>query len=224
MKSALRIAVLFFASATVSQAQDLRLYGGGTVSFDFRQFPFGPLAGSFRCQGQIFDPATFPPGSPGAAAGFIGQTDPGSMMGVVGGFLNVDPQRSADLMFLVLKNVDPIVPGRYGFEPQNQDISVGFVNNGRSLELPNTFSELVTFDWRDWFLRIEADHRFIGVYGTITIKEVREDTLTGTFDGLMMEVESGTLISVSSGQFNLGRTLVSVDEMTWGVVKGLYRD
>jgi hypothetical protein len=66
MKFATLIAGLLLLAAP-SSADVLSLYSGGALAFDYDEFPFGSLSGTFHAEGDLLDLTTFPPPGAGAA-------------------------------------------------------------------------------------------------------------------------------------------------------------
>jgi hypothetical protein len=223
MRHTILVLAVLFAGATGVRADSLELYSGGLLKFEFRQFPFGPLSGSFHAEGDVLDPSEFPPDADGACTGFLASFETDARLGAFGGYVN--PDQSVDLAFMIINGTFPFAPGTYRIDPRDGDVTMGFINNGRGIELPDEFEQLVTFGWREWFDQVIGDHKFSAVFGTVEVTAVEADRVSGTFDeGLMVEMDDGTIISMSEGEFRLTPLVLPVDEISWGAIKGLYRD
>jgi hypothetical protein len=110
--------------------------------------------------------------------------------------------------------------GSYQLDPVNRRVLLGFIDDGTGITPPE---DLTNFDFQQWLTLIEAKHVFVGALGSMTLDDVRPERVAGTFSGLMMDINDGTLITVSNAGFSLAADPVPVEDTTWGSIKARYQ-
>lgn len=214
-------AMLLTLSPGSTFADTLSLFPSGEMSFTFDEFPFGSLSGAFLAGGDAADLASFPPGGSGAAVGVVADSDSTDYFIMAAGVRN--PDGSVDLAFVHIRADAGVGTGSYQVDPLNQRVLVGFIDNGRSVSLPDLWTDLIGYDYTEWLALIDADHKFLGALGSVVVTTLDGSTVEGSFDGLMADISSGVLISVTQSGFRLARAPSPVDKESWGAIKGRYQ-
>jgi len=219
MKIATLIAGLLLLSApSVSSADVLSLYSGGEMSFDYDQFPFGPVAGTFHANGDILELLDFPPTGGGACTGATLDTETTDYFAFVAGVRN--PDNSIDLTFIHIRSDAGISTESYQFDPVNQRVLFGFIDDATAITMPE---DLVNFDFRLWLDQVEAKHKFTGALGNVTFTSISPEGIEGSFDGILVDTEDTTLVSISNAMFRLSGDPLPVEDESWGSIKGRYQ-
>jgi len=194
------------------------VYEQGSVGFTFAQFPVGPYKGEFLSNGSVLDPGSFPPGGSGASMAVRTTVAGTHFLVIFGGLQNLDT--TADVTFLFLRSSSPLAPGVYPVDPVGFSAIFGFVDDASGLDLPD---DPDATDWQAWVAGLIAEHKLLSASGSIQLTTVSDLLIEGTFSGLAGEFNNGFMVSFTDGTFSLDPPLVSVDESSWGSIKGLYR-
>lgn len=194
-------------------------YEGGTISFDYAEFPLGMYTGSFLSDGVVEDIDAFPPEGTGASYGFTAQVPGREELLIVGGYEN--PDHTGDIAFVFLNVPNTIAPGIRFVDPISYSVLFGFIDDVSTFQAP---TDPYHTDLDGWIETIIADHKFLSISGSVTISSIDEEGIVGTFSGLMARTTGGMLVSASSGTFSVGTTPVSVSAETWADIKSKFRE
>ena len=194
------------------------VYEQGWVGFKFAQFPVGPYGGNFYSDGNVTDPGAFPPGGSGASLAVRTTVAGIDYLVIFGGLQNSDT--TADVAFLFLKTPSPLAPGNYPIDPVGFSALFGFVDDASGLDLPD---DPHATDWTAWVAGLIAEHKLLSASGSIQLTTVTDILIEGTFSGLAAEFGNGFMVSFTDGAFSLDPPPLSVDQSSWGSIKGLYR-
>lgn len=206
-------------SAMTSASAQVTPYQGGTISFDYAEFPVGMYTGSFLSDGVIEDLASFPPDGTGASYGFTVQVPGREELLIVGGYEN--PDHTGDIAFVFLNVPNTISPGIRFVDPISYSVLFGFIDDVSAFQAP---ADPYHTDLDGWIETIIADHKFLSMSGSVTISSIDAEAIVGTFSGLMARTTGGMLVSASSGTFSVGTTPLGVSDDTWAEIKSKFRE
>jgi hypothetical protein len=211
-----RIPALALATflATAGTAPALTLIDGGTMDFQYAQFPSGTYVGSFSADGELL---TGVPAGGGTTALLF---DSGGEHYLVVAAALLDGGGNVDAAVVMIRSASPFVPGVYPVDAINHTCTFAFVDDAVSFALP---ADPATADWESWFNGLLASRRFVGATGAVTLTEVGPSAVTGTFSGLSFEYGTNMPLSISPGAFHVTGAL-AVEDDTWAGVKADYRD
>jgi hypothetical protein len=205
---------LFAISSATAQVAS---YQGGTISFDYTEFPVGLYAGSFLSDGVVENLQSFPPDGTGASYGFTVQVPGRQELLIVGGYRN--PNNTGDIAFVFLNVPNTIAPGVRFVDPVSYSALFGFVDDVSGFQPP---VDPFHTDLDGWIETIIAGHKFLSISGSVTISSIDADGVTGTFSGLMARTTGAMLVSAANGSFAVGSAPLSVSPETWAEIKSKF--
>lgn len=180
-------------------AQDIyEEYELGSISFDYVQWPFGGLEGSFLADGRVWqDDLTFPPGQTNGCGGGISGTVADTTQAIaIGAIDNQDGSLDVAVVFVSFPNGPAI--GDYTVDTENMTAGFLWVDDVTNLTMPEEGA-----DYQLWFDNLEANHKFGSTSGTIHVTGVSTDGFSGTFDGMVGDPDDYTILTISNGQFDV---------------------
>jgi hypothetical protein len=189
-----------------------------SLHFGYRQVTGGNYSGTFHAEGTVTDLAAFPPREGGVHATHVSEEGMHTLL-IVGGFENDDS--SGDVAFLLLQSDEPLAPGAYSIDPGSFSAEFGFVDDAVGVEIPANPSDV---DWGAYAAAIVAAHKFIGISGVITLDEVADDYVSGSFAGAMIATDLTMMIAATDASFAAGTAALSVRPASWARIKSEYRD
>ena len=187
------------------------ILNGGTMDFDYLEVPPGSTNGSFSSDGTIVD---VPPVEGTAAATFVLD---GVNYAVVVGAVE-DGANFVDGGIIVVSDaLNPIAVGSYDLDAIEGafffiESAVGWV--------PPT--DLCATNWTQELDSVVATGKHVSTSGTVTFTTVSASVIAGTFECATEEPDTGVVLAVSSGSFNIDTT-TSVESTSFTKVKALYR-
>ncbi len=197
------MAILFlfatFAAFTPAAAQSIYSeYDAGTISFDYLQWPFGGLEGSFLSDGPIWnDDLSFPEGqtsgSAGGISGAVGDTTQAIAIGLID---NSNGTQDVAVIFVTFPEGPAI--GSYTVDTETMTAGFLWIDQVSNLTIPAEGD-----DYQLWFDNLQANHKFGSTSGTIQVTAVSEDGFTGTLDGMMGDPDNFTIVTISNGVFDV---------------------
>ncbi len=203
------MALLFLFSAittfTTAGAQTIYSeYDEGTLSFDYIQWPFGGLEGDILSDGPIWnDDLTFPEGqtsgSGGGISGAVGDITQALAIGLI-----QNSNGTQDVAVVFVSFPDGPAIGNYTVDIETMTAGFLWINEVSNLTIPEQGD-----DYQLWFDNLEANHKFGSTSGTISVTAVSEDGFVGTFDGLMGDPDTFTILTITNGTFDVNDVLVS---------------
>ncbi len=179
-------------------------YGEGSLSFDYEQWPFGGLEGSFLADGPRWnEDLTFPEGqTSGCGGGILGAVGDSTRTIAVGAIDNPDGTQDVVLLFVTFPE-GPAV-GSYAVDIENMTAGFGWIDDALNLTIPEQGD-----DFQLWFDSLEAEHKFISTSGSFNITAVGLDGFSGTFVGMLGEPEDFIILDVTNGEFEMTSVAVA---------------
>ena len=173
-------------------------YTEGNVSFDYVQWPFGGLEGDFFADGPVWQTdLSFPDdqtsGCGGGISGAVGDTTRALAIGLAD---NPNGTRDVTVIFVTFPEGPAI--GDYPVDIETMSAAFLWVDQVANLTIPEEGD-----DYQLWFDSLEANHKFGSSSGTIHVTAVGEDGFTGTFDGMMGDPDTFTLLTITNGVFDV---------------------
>ncbi len=179
-------------------------YEEGIVTFDFVQWPFGGMEGTFLAEGPVWnEDLSFPEGqTQGCGGGISGAVGDTTKVIAIGAIDNPNGSRDAAVVFITF----PEGPAVGNYIVDSETLSAGFVwiDDVVNLTMPEEGD-----DYQLWFDNLEADHKFGPYSGSINVTAVGTEGFSGTFSGMMADPDDYTLLTISNGQFEVLNTGVS---------------
>lgn len=211
----LPMAALGFVLSLSGPAAAYSFVDGGSLHFDYQQFPTGPYNGSYHANGQLLPGV----GAGGGAVGIFFDVAGAHWLVVVSAVL--DGGGSIDGAMLLLRSPNPIVAGVYPVDPVNGNVLFAFIDNAVSFAIP---ADPSATDWQAWFQGLLASRKFVGASGAITIQNIATDKAVGSFSGLSIEYSDHTPVAVANGTFEIVGGTTAVDAGTWSRLKAGFRE
>lgn len=173
-------------------------YEEGSLSFDFEQWPFGGLEGSFLADGPVWDEdLNFPEGqTSGCGGGIAGAVGDTTRTIAIGATDNPDGSQDVAVVFVTFPE-GPAV-GSYVVDTENMTVGFVWIDDAVNLTIPEEGD-----DFQLWFESLEAEHKFGSTSGTVNVTAVGTEGFSGTFSGMMGEPEDYILLDITGGQFDL---------------------
>lgn len=192
----LMVATLAFSAAGAQTI--MGQYGEGSITFDYEQWPFGGLEGTFLADGPVWnEDLTFPEGqTSGCGGGITGAVGDTTRTVAIGAIDNPDGNQDVVLLFVTFPE-GPAV-GSYPVDLDNMTVGFGWIDDVANLTIPEEGD-----DYQLWFDSLEAEHKFVSTSGTFEVTAVDADNFTGTFTGLMGEPEDFIILDITGGEFDL---------------------
>ncbi len=202
------VAVLLMANVAVAQDQVLATYYEGHYAFDYDQWPFGSYDGTHDITGVILDPGIgWEPGQTLSAGGRLETRADTLTAWAYGALLNADDTVDMGALF-IRTAAGSFSPGHYGIDLTDYMISFAFLDNISNFSIPEEGADMATF-----ISDLQADQKFFGTTGGIDVTQVDEYGFVGTFSGTMTDPGDLTIISISSGIFDLVGSPTDVPEL-----------
>jgi hypothetical protein len=211
----LPMAALGLALSLPGAAAAYSLVDGGSLDFEYQQFPSGPYGGTYHANGQVLTGV----GTNGGTIGMFFDVAAEHWFVVVSALL--DGGGSIDAAVLMVRSPTPIQPGIYPVDPVSGNVVFAFIDNAVSFAIPQ---DPTAVDWSAWFDGLLASRKFVGASGAITITDMATDKAIGSFSGLSVEYSDHTPVSVVNGSFRIGTGPSAVGASSWAKVKVDYRD
>jgi hypothetical protein len=184
--------------STASAQEIYEQYEEGIVTFEYLQWPFGGMEGTYLAEGPVWNPdLTFPEGQDngcgGGIAGAVGDTTRAIAIGAID---NPDGTRDAAVVFVTF----PEGPALGVYPVDTVTMSAGFVwiDDVANLTMPEEGD-----DYQLWFDNLEADHKFGSTSGSIYVTAADTEGFSGTFSGMMGDPDDYTILTISNGQFEV---------------------
>ena len=216
---ALALVLVAFAPAPAAAQADAFLpYGGGTLSFDYQQWPSGPFAGEFQAAGLPFgfgaDSADFQEAVGG------GLVEAEGVVGCVGYAAVRDPGTGlVDIAALLVSRAGGLPPpGDYPVDPVGRTVLVAYAVGVADFVFPD---DLATADLAAWLSGLDMERLLVATTGVVRLERADGEGMAGTFAGTLFG-EDGTIVALTQGVFSIGDT-VPADAASWGGVKSLFR-
>ncbi len=171
-------------------------YDEGTLGFHYNQWPFGGIEGDVVSDGPMWlEDLSFPEGqtsgSSGGIAGDVGDTTRAVVIGLID---NPDGTQDATVLYVTFPE-GPAV-GDYAVDTETMMAAFVYVQQATDLTIPDQGD-----DYQLWFDNLDAVHKFGSTNGTIHVTEVSEEGFAGTFDGMMGDPDTYTIITITEGIF-----------------------
>ncbi|MCP4291719.1 MAG: hypothetical protein GY780_07765 [bacterium] len=201
-KSRLFTALLILVAMTVysaAGAQNLYSeYDDGSASFDYVQWPFGGMEGSFGAEGPVWDEnLEFPEGQTnGCGGGISGAVNDTTRALAIAAIDNGDGTKDVGVIFVFFPNGPET--GSFGVDSVNFTTGFAWINRVSNLTMPEEGD-----DYQAWFDNLDAFHKFGSTSGTIHVTAVGEDGFSGTFSGQMGDPDTFTLLTITNGVFDM---------------------
>ena len=181
---------------TVNTATIFQPYLEGDYSFDYLGTE---MSGNYSVSGTI-DPFNLPTEG---TAGFYGFSSDTSILIITGveTFI-VDEVDSVNIGAIIINKPGELEPGTYTVDPIFQTVLFAFVLGADFTTIPEDLEDIV------------ADKVYISATGSITISELSDSSLTGSFSGAMLNLSNPLdFLSVTNGSFSLSPgEILAVDD------------
>ncbi len=196
---------VFAPTTAVAQGDEYFItYDEGLVSFDFDQYPWGSLGGTFFAEGPVWnDDLTFPNGALNGAGGlmqFNAVNDTNNVI-AMSAIINDDGTIDAAIVFVAYAG-DP-VPGIFGVELGDMKAGFVFLDDTTNLTFPEDD------DFETWFDGIEAAGKYVGMAGSIVVTQVNAEKFVGTFSGRVINPDTLVMLDLDNGVFDVTNYFVA---------------
>ncbi|MCP4547670.1 MAG: T9SS type A sorting domain-containing protein [bacterium] len=199
--------ICLLASPPTVMAQDevMALYGEGSLSFDYAQWPFGSYGGTFAAEGAVLDTLLWGGEQVESCGGSMQSVSDTTIVWAYGAKYNSDT--TVDVAAIFVRGDGEIAPGSYDVDPT--DFMAGFIffDGVSELAIPEEAGDII-----EWLGAVQADYKFFSSSGTITLAAVGEMEFSGAFSGSAIDPESFMMISVSGGQFDMTGVQTGIEE------------
>jgi hypothetical protein len=182
---------------------------GGTFEFEYAQFPSGPINGSFLSTGSV----VLDPVNEGTASATF-ELDGVQYLVVVGAV--EDGATFTDVGVIIVRGAVPPGPGVYAF-----DGSTAFFVFADDVVGYDTPLDLCAVNWTNELANAVALGKHVSMTGSVTVLTTGA-TVSGTFAGTTLDPDTGAVLSVTEGAFNVEDT-TSLEPSAWSRIKADYR-
>ncbi len=197
--TAILVLLVITSSFATSTAQLLEeQFEAGSVSFDYVQWPFGGMEGSFQVEGPVWDenfnfPEGFTSGCGGGINGAVNDTTRAMAMA-----LTNNPDGTQDFFALLVTFPEGPTLGSFPVDAETMTNGFLWIDDATNLTIPDQVDDI-----QAWLDGIQANHKFGSSSGTIVVTEVSEAGFSGTFNGTIGDPADFTVLTVTNGQFAL---------------------
>jgi len=173
-------------------------YEEGIVTFDYEQWPWGGMEGTYLTNGPVWnEDLSFPEGQDsgcgGGVSGAVGDTTRAIAIGAID---NLDGSRDVAVVFVTFPT-GPAV-GSYTVDAVTMTAGFVWIDDVTNLTMPEEGD-----DYQLWFNGLEANHKFGSTSGTIYVTAVGTDGFAGSFSGLAGDPDDYTILDITNGQFEV---------------------
>lgn len=172
------------------------VFTSGLYAFDYQQWPFGSYSGSFSAEGASLDSLIWGGGQLQAAGGSLQMVQDSTIAWAYGAVYQED--QTVDLGLLFLRRPGVLAPGVYPIDVTGFTSQFVFFDGMSGLTIPEDPTDI-----QAWLDALAAEHRFFGATGSITVSEVSDSSFVGSFSGRMLDPTTLTIITISSGVFDM---------------------
>jgi len=187
---------LAFSTATAQTIYEE--YEEGIVTFDYDEWPWGGMSGTFLADGPVWgEDLSFPEGQDnGCGGGISGAMTDTTKAIAIGAVDNPNGTRDVTVVFITF----PEGPATGSYAVDTETMSAGFVwiDDVENLTMPEEGD-----DYQVWFDNLVANHKFGSTSGTINVTAVGANSFSGTFSGMMGDPDDYTLLEIENGQFEV---------------------
>jgi len=185
-----------WALPVLAQDQVLVEYYQGSYHFDYDQWPFGGYGGTFDAAGEILDPDIgWAEGQTESVGGRMEVLSDTLTTWAYGAILNADTTVDVAAVFVRTAGAT-LNPGNYPVDLDDYMALYAFFDNVSDFTIPEEGGNMA-----EWLANLVADHTFFATTGSITITQIDEEGLAGSFTGLMADPGDFTIVSVSNASF-----------------------
>lgn len=203
------IAVLVFGflipNPSFAQIEDFMIsFEEGLVRFDFDQYPWGSLSGTYDAEGPVWnDDFTFPNGAVSGAGGVmeVNATSDTNNVIAMSAIQNDNGTVDAAIVFVAFAGVP--APGSFGVELGALEAGFVWLDDVSNITFPEDDN------FQEWFDNIQAAGKYVGMSGTIVVTEVSTEKFVGTFSGRMVNPGNFVLLDITGGVFDITNYLAS---------------
>jgi len=192
-------------AASLAQIPELAItYDEGLVRFDYDQYPWGGIEGTYTADGPIWnDDFTFPNEGTHGAGGImeIDAVNDTNNVIAMSAIINPDGTVDAAIVFVAFPGVP--APGTFSVELGAMEAGFVWLDDTSNISFPEDN------DFEGWFNSIEAAGKYVGMSGSIVVTEVDTDKFVGTFSGRMVNPGNFVLIDIMGGVFDLTNVYVT---------------
>jgi len=210
--------VLSFALVLPAFAVDEVLveYYQGSYHFDYQQWPWGSYSGTFDAEGEILDPNVgWAEGQTESVGGHEEVLSDTLTVWGYGAVLNEDG--TVDVAAVFIRSTDSeLLPGTYPVDTNDYMTEFAFFDNVGDFEIPDQGGDIAA-----WLDTLDADQKFFGTSGSITVTQIDEEGFVGTFTGSMADPYDFKIITVDNAYFDMdGHTVTGASEAPALAVQG----
>jgi hypothetical protein len=190
--------ILLLALPAAAQDEVLATYFQGDYSFDYDQWPFGSYDGTHDVSGVILDTIIgWEPDQTESVGGRLEMRADTLTAWAYGARLNADD--TVDMGALYIRSASgSLSPGNYSIDLSNYMVMFAFMDDISNFSIPEEGADMAAF-----ISSLAADQKFFGTGGSINVTQVDDYGFRGSFSGTMADPGDFTIISISSGLFDL---------------------
>lgn len=192
-------------NSSFAQVEDFMIsFDEGLVRFDYDQFPWGSLSGTYDAEGLVWnDDFTFPNGAESGAGGVmeVNATSDTNNVIAMSAIQNANGTVDAAVVFVAFDGVP--APGSFGVELGAMEAGFVWLDDVSNITFPEDDN------FQAWFDNIQAAGKYVGMSGTIVVTQVSTEKFVGTFSGRMVNPGNFVLLDITNGAFDITNHLAS---------------
>jgi len=208
------VVTLVWGMQSVSLAQPplTTFFNSGDMDFSYT----GSMSGGFSADGSVTSVMQFPVDASGACVGYYTTSDIPGAEGAIflgfGGVMNDDSSMDIVVIWINREGESGLSPGTYMMDAE-ETVSVTYYDDADQVILAPGAPPIV----------MSAAHAFYSEPGgSVTFDNISHAGAGGTFSCTLEDDINSMTITVSNASFNLERSGVPAESITWGHVKSLY--
>jgi hypothetical protein len=196
---AITIVLVFGATLAVAQIPEYAIsYDEGLVRFDYDQYPWGSIEGTYTADGPVWnDDFTFPGGASNGSGGVmeIDAVNDTNNVIAMSAIINANGTVDAAVVFVAFAGVP--APGSFNVELGGMEAGFVWLDDVSNITFPENN------DFEAWFNGIEAAGKYVGMSGSIVVTQVDTEKFVGTFTGRMVNPGNFVMLDILSGVFDI---------------------
>ncbi len=186
--------LICLTSPTLAQDGPIAIYDEGSLSFHYAQWPWGSYEGDFSAEGALLDSLLWGSEQLESCGGSLETNADTTFAWGYGAVYNADD--TVDLAGLFVRSAGELAPGSYPVDVTDFMADFFYFDDISDFTIPENPDSIT-----DWLGLVEAEHKFLGASGSITVAAVSDTSFAGSFSGTMLDPESLMVIEITSGLF-----------------------
>jgi|GEM_PF-3017353 len=191
-----------FGAVGATAQEVLTTYDHGNLSFDYDQWPFGSINGTFSAAGAL-DMETGMPVDGVAGCGGALEAALGDTVNALSAAVIVNDDGSLDVAIIFVRFPNGPTPGTYGVDLTNFTAGYAWLDDVVDFQMPEGT------DYAAWLDALVAAYKFVSTSGSVTVSAVDNNGFTATFSGMMADAATITILTISAGQFAIERDVAA---------------